>query len=99
MYLILQGVLSPADPGVLESVAERRAVLFQQVEDWRDYEVLTAVQDCGLLGRSGWLITDEGILTAQVVDCSQAAHSMNGIMADVSEGEIGRGWLVLKNNE
>ena len=96
MYLILQGVLSPADPGVLEGVAERRAVLFQQVEDWRDYEVLAAVQDCRLVGETGWLIANGNVQSAIVVDCSQPEHSMNVIMADVSEGEIGRGWLVLK---
>lgn len=96
LYLILSGVLAPADPGVLESVANRRAVYFEQVPDWRNYEVLTAVEDCRLLGQSGWLITGKGVSTAIVVDCLQAEHSMNGIMADVNLGEIREGWLILK---
>lgn len=92
----MSGVIAPADPGVLEQVAITRSAYFGQVQHWRDYEVLTAVEDCRLLGKSGWLITDEGILTAQVVDCSQPEHSMNGIMADTSLDTVGRGWLVLR---
>ena len=93
--MILQGILSPADEGVLERVAYTRSAYFGQVPEWRDYEVLTAVEDCSLLGRNGWLITNE-VHTVIVVDCSQPAHSMNGIMADVSLDEVGQGWLVLR---
>lgn len=88
-------MLSPADDGVLESVANRRAVLFQQVPDWQDYEVLTAVEDCRLLGRSGWLITNK-VRTAIVVDCATPGHSMNGIMADTNLEKRDKGWLILK---
>jgi len=93
--LILSGILAPAGPGVLENVAWTRAAYFQQVPDWRDYEVLAAVEDCRLLGRSGWLITNK-VRSAIVVDCAQPAHDMNGIMADVSLSEVGQGWLVLR---
>lgn len=95
LYLILSGTLAPASPNVLEDVANRRAVLFEQVENWHDYEVLAAVEDCDLLGRSGWLISDK-VRSAIVVDCSQKKHNMNGIMADVNRGKVGQGWLVLR---
>lgn len=88
-------MLAPADNGVLEDVANRRAVLFEQVPDWRKYDVLVAVEDCYLLGRSGWLITDK-VQTAIVVDCSQKKHSMNGIMCDTTLEGIREGWLVLR---
>lgn len=58
--------------------------------------MLTAVEDCGLVGETGWLITNGNVYTAIVIDCLQAKHSMNGIMADTSLDEIGRGWLVLR---
>lgn len=91
----MQGVLSPADDGVLESVANRRAVLFHQVQDWQEYEVLVAVEDCRLLGESGWLITDR-VRTAIVVDCATPGYSMNGIMADVNLDKRDEGWLILR---
>jgi hypothetical protein len=92
LYLILSGTLAPSN--ALEDVARVRAANFQQVQHWRDFEVLVAVENCALLGRSGWLITDK-VRNAIVVDCSQPVHDMNGIMADVSTGE-GQGWLVLR---
>ena len=93
--MILTGVLSPADPGVLEQVAITRSAYFGQVPDWRDYEVLVAVEDCALLGRDGWLISDS-TYKAIVVDCKQRKHSMNGIMADTTLEGIRQGWLVLR---
>ncbi len=76
-------------------MANRRAVLFNQVEDWQSYEVLVAVESCDLLGRSGWLISDS-TRSAIVVDCSQRKHDMNGIMADTTLRGIREGWLVLR---
>lgn len=95
LYFILSGVLSPADPGVLEKVAQTRSTYFDQVHSYRSYDVLVAVEDCRLLERTGWLITDRGIHTCIVVDCSQEAHSMNGIMADTNLRKRGNGWLIL----
>ncbi len=65
------------------------------MENWREYDVLVAVESCDLLGRDGWLITDE-VRTAIVVDCSQEKHDMNGIMCDVNLDDVGSGWLVLR---
>lgn len=102
LYLILAGVLSPADPGVLERVAETRAVCFGQVEDWRDYEVLTAVQDCRLVGETGWLIANGDVYTAIVIDCEADVHrgqmAERGLMADANMESLGhlKGWLVLR---
>ena len=93
LYLILSGTLAPSN--VLEDVARVRSANFQQVQHWRDFDTLVAVEDCALLGRSGWLITNK-VRSAIVVDCSQPTHNMNGIMADVSLSEGGQGWLVLK---
>lgn len=81
---------------MLEQVALTRSTYFNQVEHWQDYDVLTAVEDCYLLGRSGWLITPRMTYSAIVVDCSQPQHSMNGIMADTNLDSVGSGWLVLK---
>lgn len=80
---------------MLEDVANRRAVYFEQVPDWRDYEVLAAVEDCRLIGQTGWLITDK-VRTAIVVDCLQTKHSMNGIMADTTLKGTREGWLILR---
>lgn len=87
--------MSPADPGVLQQVAITRSAYFGQVPDWRDYEVLVAVESCDLLGRDGWLISDS-TYRAIVVDCKQVEHSMNGIMADTTLEGIREGWLVLR---
>ena len=81
---------------MLERVAETRSTYFNQVENWRDYEVLVAVESCDLLGRSGWLITSKMTCTAIVIDCATPGESMNGIMADVSLDSVGSGWLVLR---
>ena len=84
---------------MLEAVAHRRAVYFGQVENWREYEVLAAVEDCELIGRSGWIIADE-VKSVIVVDCEADVHqgqmASRGLMADVSLGEVGMGWLVLR---
>jgi len=98
--LILEGVLAPADPGVLERVANRRIVWDSTFEEWRRYEVLVAPADCSLLGKSGWLITPRMTYSAIVVDCEADVHrdQMNerGLMADTSLDEVGQGWLVLR---
>lgn len=81
---------------MLEDVANRRAVLFQQVTDWRDYQVLVAAADCRLLGRSGWFVGSE-IKSALVVDCAQAEHRADMVgWVDANVGERKRGWLVLR---
>ena len=96
LYLILTGVLSPADPGVLEQVAITRSAYFGQVQHWRDFDTLVAVEDCNLLGHSGWLITSEMTCSAIVVDCMKRGDDMNGIMADTTLDGIREGWLVLR---
>ena len=93
LYLILSGTL--AQSNVLDDVARVRSANFGQVQHWRDFDTLVAVEDCRLLGHSGWLITDE-VHTAIVVDCSQEKHDMNGIMCDVNLDDVGSGWLVLR---
>lgn len=82
---------------MLEAVAERRiANEWGLTGDWQGYQVLVAVEDCRLLNRRGWLITNGNVYSAITVDCLQAKHSMNGIMADTSLDTVGRGWLVLR---
>ncbi len=101
LYLILSGVLAPADPGVLERVAERRIQWDSTFEEWRRYEVLVAPSDCTLLGKSGWLITSDKVYTAFVIDCEKDTDrgqmTERGLMADVNLDSVGSGWLVLRD--
>lgn len=97
------GVLAPADPGVLEDVAARRAHYgWQLEEDHAEYDVLAAPSDCRHLGKTGWLWVWGRRYTVVVVDCEAGHHrgqmDRRGILADVNVAELGhkRGWLVLK---
>lgn len=65
------------------------------MQNWRDYDVLVAVESCSLLGRDGWLISDS-TYRAIVVDCKRRGDDMNGIMADTTLEGIREGWLVLR---
>ena len=98
LYLILSGTLAPSN--ALEDVAWTRAAYFDQVSDWREYEVLAAVEDCTLLGHSGWLITPGMTYSAIVVDCEADVHEgqmqTRRLMADTSLDEVEYGWLVLR---
>lgn len=107
--LLLATCLSIHGPGVisytpiLERVAERRVINeWGLTADWRGFEVLVAPADCGLLGRSGWLIVGDRILRALVVDCEQKAHrgqmAARGLLADGSLEGLNHqaGWLVLR---
>lgn len=107
--LLLAVCLTIHGPGVisytpiLERVAERRVLNEWGLSaDWREYDILVAPADCGLLGRSGWLITSEGIQSALVVDCAQEKHRQpmidNGLLVDANMENLThlKGWLVLK---
>lgn len=100
LYLIYQGYIAPASPGVLEAVAERRAVYWQQIPaNWHEYGVLVAVADCEMLGKSGWLAIGSEIKSALVVDCAQKRHAPLMIeerLIDANLRERGEGWLVLR---
>jgi len=103
LYLILSGVVSPADPGVLEGVAQRRiANEWGLTGDWREYDVLVGATDCELLNRNGWLIAGGRVMTTIIVDCAQKKHRQgmidNGLLADVNMMELAHknGWLVLR---
>ena len=64
--------------------------------------MLTAVEDCRLLNRSGWLIANGDVYTAIVIDCENRDHAgmmvARGLMADVNIESLGHleGWLVLR---
>ena len=95
------GALAPADPGCLESVAERRMAhgwgLGAEV-DPAAFDVLLAVESCDLLGAEGVLIADGAIYTALVVDCQQTAHeplNARGLAADVSRQDLGHSQAVV----
>lgn len=111
LYLISQltilgpGVLSQADPGVLESVAQRRIHYGYGLEaalDVNDYEVLIAPADCDLLGRDGWLVANGHSYRAIVVDCEARHHrgqmQSRGLLADVNNLELvhKQGWVILR---
>lgn len=100
---IYAGVISAADPGVLERVAARRiANEWGLSADWRGFDVLVAPADCGLLGRSGWLIANGDVYTAIAVDCEQRAHrgqmAERGLLADANVKGLNHmaAWLVLR---
>lgn len=102
------GVLSGANPGVLERVAERRlsgslpAAMTMHGVDPAEYDVLAAPANCNLLGRSGWLVAGGQVKTVLVVDCEAPQHrgqlAERGLLADVNVEELWhrRGWLVLR---
>ena len=70
--------------------------------DWHGYDILVAPADCGLLGRSGWLIADGRVMSAKVVDCEADIHAgqmaERGLLADANMKSLGhlKGWLVLR---
>lgn len=103
VVVIGPGHLSYAGEGTLERVAERRLKNGWGVtQDWRAYTALVAPADCGLIGRSGWLVTGGNAMPALVVDCEQDAHSgqmaERGLLADTNREEMAhrRAWLVLR---
>lgn len=88
---------------VLEAVASRRlANHWGLTGDVADYDALVAPADCGLLDKSGWLITGGEIWTVKAVDCEASSHAgmMNerGLLADTNREELShrRAWLVLR---
>jgi hypothetical protein len=97
------GYLSATDPGILEAVASRRVSnQWGLTGDYTAYDVLVAPADCGLLGRSGRLITNGNVYSVIAVDCEQKAHrgqmAERGLLADVNRAELVHktGWLVLR---
>ena len=93
--------MAPADPGCLESVAERRVAhgwgLAEDL-DVSGFDVLLAVEDCALLGAEGVLIAEGATYTALVVDCQQREHeplSIRGLAADVSRQDLGHEQAVI----
>lgn len=88
------GVLSGADPGVLERVAERRLRNGWGLEqvDPAGFDVLVAPPDCALLGRDGWLSVGGRVHRVLVVDCEARHHrgqmARRGLLADVNRPEL-----------
>jgi len=88
------GALAPADTGVLEAVELTRLRHGYGLDGLAGPGVVrVAVEDCHLLGYTGYLIVDRvGIYPACVVDCQQVGHeplSDRGLLADVSAAELG----------
>lgn len=84
-------------------MAERRVYAGWGLEaDWTQYDVLIAPADCGLLGRSGWLIANGDVHSAIVVDCENGDHAgqmaERGLLADANRVGLAhkRAWLVLR---
>lgn len=85
---------------VLEQVSETRIKYGYGLDSIDGYEVLVAPSDCDLLGKNGWLITEDEVLTAIVVDCESEEHKgimkERNILADVNKENLGKGWLIIK---
>src|SRR3972149_8962137 len=94
LTLLGPGALAPANPGVLETVSERRVNYgYGLTELVPPGVIMLAVEDCDLLGYEGLaVIEDCGVYKAQVVDCQQVEHqalSDLGIVADVNQPDLG----------
>lgn len=96
------GVMSTANEGVLERVAERRIKNGWGLAaiDLSDY-VLIAPDDCELLGRAGWVLTKDGkFIKALVVDCEADVHNgtmeKHGLLMDTNRAKFNHqvGWLI-----
>lgn len=106
--LFLTACLTIHGPGyiaytpLLERVAEHRLETGwgRLPADWTSFDVLVATPGCAQLGKSGWLITPDGVLSALVVDCSENPQAMldRGLLADASRRGLNhqRAWLVLR---
>jgi len=92
LIVILFGVMSYANPGVLETVAHNRAAGItdhQLRQNWYDYDILLATESCGYVNRTGTLYLEDGRrLSALVVDCqdpadiAEASLTSLGLLAD-----------------
>ena len=88
------GALAPADPLVLDRVELVRVRHGYGLDGLAGPGVVkVAVEDCDLLGYTGYLVVeDEGIYPACVVDCQQKKHeplSDRGLLADVDARHLG----------
>lgn len=98
------GAISPADPGVLERVAERRLRNGWGLTDvnLQDYNALVAPADCDLLGRRGWLVAGKRVVSALVVDCEADVHrgqmDERGLLLDTNRQDLAHleGLLILR---
>ena len=103
--ILLMGHMSFASPGVLEHVATNRAAGITAIpiaNNWKDYDVLLAVENCQYVGDDGLLYLDDGrVLTAIVVDCQSdidreaASLSSLGLLADANRADIVHKFAVL----
>lgn len=83
----------------IENVAQRR-----YVAEWgglssdpQNFDILLGVEDCKLLGRTGWVITGNGFYSALIVDCNQPAHTWpKNYLADVNRRGCQEGYLIIK---
>lgn len=69
---------------------------------WQDtgqFDVLLGMPDCNLLARWAWVITQDGVKSGLVVDCSKDEHRAQMVedgVIDVSRGVSGKGWVVIR---
>lgn len=61
--ILAYGVMSYANPGVLERVAANRAAgitAYDIPANWQDYDVLLATESCQYVGATGRLYLEDG---------------------------------------
>lgn len=103
VIIIGPAVFSYAEPGVLEKVSINRAAgitKFSIPENWKTYEVLLAVDSCGLIGKDAYIITPDNVYKALIVDCTNGFHNKlkdSGLVADTNNPQLThqRGIIVL----
>lgn len=82
----------------IDFVAERRYNVEwgQLSNDPKQFDVLLGVEDCQLLNRSGYLLTDNNIYSALIVDCNNPQHTWpKYYLGDINRGDLTEGYLIL----
>lgn len=82
----------------IDQVAQRRyeAEWGELADDPKGFDVLLGVKDCELLGRKGWVLTENGFYSALIVDCNQPNHIWpRNYLGDVNRLGFSQGYLIL----
>lgn len=94
--VVLAGILSPADPLVLESVEIRRVRYGYGLTEFASPAMVRlALDDCQYLGSRGWLVVGGAGYPAYVVDCCEEAGCLagRGLVADIApQWSLGHEW-------
>lgn len=62
------------------------------------FDVLLAMPDCGLVSKWVWVITDKGVESGLVTDCSENWDDSLGLVADTDRADLVHGfaWIIIR---